>query len=146
MFCGLILLYLLFIAPPVADGKTYQQAIEEAEFCSIAINMEIYKSKMVQIRVVLYVNFENSYIFDKKCKNIYADIIPNCNEEGSCKKMRQKLQEGLRGSIFSGVKANVVLVGKFLDKKLHEQKYGGPPRYDMAFEVEEVIQSLPPDP
>lgn len=112
--------------------KTYAQSksiassssseISTVKFCDVIRNPEFYDGKTIRIQVTWFSNFEWVWLYapgldtcDSQKNFIRPDL--DCLNDVACKEMQEILNKNLEGDPFDGMRAELVLVGRFRYRK-----------------------------
>ena len=96
------------------------QLPQNVVFCDLVKQAETYKNKLVRVRASFISNFESNVLYDVDCydKDTQVELILDCPSEGSCKEMQEILGKSLKGDPFSGMRADLVMVGRLRSVKV----------------------------
>ena len=96
------------------------QLPQNVVFCDLVKQAETYKNKLVRVRASFILNFESNVLYDVDCydKDSPVELILDCPSESSCKELQENLDKSLNGDPFSGMRADLVIVGRLRGVKV----------------------------
>src|SRR5947207_14705388 len=73
--------------------SSFSEEIPTVSFCDLLAHSELYKDRVVRVRAVYVANFESSVLYDARCtsKENRVWFTLECNTDGSCKTLRERL-------------------------------------------------------
>jgi hypothetical protein len=120
------------------------EKIPTVPFCDLVARPELYDNKVVRVRASYFANFESDMFYDLKCNNKenYVWPILDCDTDESCKAMRDILNKNLEGDPFSGMRVELVMVGR-LKRAKSGHRYGVQDGFRLGFAVTRIEQAIP---
>jgi hypothetical protein len=133
------------MAEPNSLGISQQP--QNVPFCDLIKQAETYENKLVRVRASFVSNFESAVLYDSGCndKGNQVEFILDCSGDGSCKEMQEILSKDLKGDPFSGMRADLVMLGRLTRNRnstLGEED-GGPALSFRVSQIQETIQPAP---
>jgi hypothetical protein len=134
--------------PRSASHFSRSEGIRTVSFCDLVGQPALYENKTVRIRAMIVSTFDNQYLYDPRCpdQENYVWPILDCRANSSCKVLQKRLNESLKGDPFSGMRTELVFVGRLKELKA-DHRYGVQGGYRLAFTIEriEAAKPLPKD-
>jgi hypothetical protein len=125
------------------SNSTSSEKIPTVSFCDLVAHPELYHDKVVRVRAIYFANFESNMLYDPGCnrKENRVWFILDCDTDESCKAMRAKLDKSLEGDPFSGVRAELVMIGR-LKLPTPSHRYGVQSGFRLGFAVTQIEEAI----
>ena len=123
------------------------QQPQNVVFCDLIKHAATYENKLVRVRASFISNFESSMLYDAGCNegDIQVELILDCPSDSSCKEMQEILDKGLKGDPFSGMRGDLVMIGRLRRSKVpagHPRERGASLIFGVSH-IEKTIQTTP---
>jgi hypothetical protein len=123
------------------------QLPQNVVFCELVKQAETYENKLVRMRASFISNFESNVLYDVDCydKDTQVESILDCPTESLCKEIQETLGKSLKGDPFSGMRADLVMVGRLRIVKVPSE--GARKRgISLTFGVTQIETTIPMPP
>ncbi len=124
-------------------SSTNSEKIPTVSFCDLVAQPKLYANKVVRVRASYFANFESNMLYDLVCnsKENHIWFMLDCGSDESCKAMRDTLNKNLEGDPFSGMRVELVIVGR-LKRPKSGHRYGVQDGFRLAFAVMRIEQAI----
>ena len=116
-------------------------------FCDLIKHADKYENKLVRLRASFASNFESAVLYDSDCndRGNQVEFILDCPSTGSCKEMQETLDRSLKGDPFSGMRVDLVMIGRLTRIRVSTEVEGdGEPTLGFRVsQIQETIQRPP---
>lgn len=125
-------------------SSTNLEEIRAVSFCDLVSHPELYADKVVRVQVTYLSTFESNVLYDPKCVDRENYVWPmfDCGADQSCKAMRKRLDKSLKGDPFSGMRSELLIVGRLKGPK-PSFRYGVQSGCRLGFSIERIERARP---
>src|SRR6266404_1286583 len=127
-----------------SSSSNSSEKIPTVSFCDLVTHPELYVNKLVRVRASYFANFESNMLYDLGCKNKENHVwfMLDCGTDESCKAVRETLDKNLKGDPFSGMRVELIVVGRLKCPKAGH-RYGVQNGFRLGFAVTRIEQAIP---